>query len=162
MALASIQVLIKGKLPFLTDDDNAFIDSTKEEVFFDYFVGQLSRPETDISDETLFTIDEALFLAEMTAYEMAIRIAASFKKKDTSSSSTVPKEIEKAKADVVEVTYKIISDEQAGRLYLSSKEVMNNLLMNLCARAGRIGVMVAYCAMLEPVHYDLPTYRAFE
>lgn len=164
--LPSVQELVKQKLPFLKPTQEPKIEIVRVEMYYDYFVGQLQRLETDLNDETKLSLNEKLFLAEITAYELCNRLAIEQKSIaiDITSIAVQPaKTIKKAKADVVETEYQILSDEQANRLSISMNQILQNLLRNLCNRAYDIGLSVPCCAFLDnTTDYDTPTYIIVE
>lgn len=154
MPLESINNLVFNELPFLINDTGtvAKIESVKTKMFYDYFVIQLSKDENALANETNFSFDERLFLAEITAHTLLKRRI--LENKEGVSGETTTQPIKKAKADVVEVEY-----GEATNLQLETEKILFDLEAKICLRASRLNLVVPFC--IYPMS-EVVTYKIYE
>lgn len=134
----NILTLVRKELPYLNDAYNTDIEAEKVNQFYKYFVAQLGKAETLISDEANFSVNEKFFLSYMISHTLLNRRVV---QNVEGSSGESTQKIKKAKADVVEVEY----SEEKKSFTLDTATILSRLEKEVCHYASILGISVHFC-----------------
>lgn len=166
MALASIIVLVKQRLPFLPQGADATLDpiieSMKLEEF--YFMQKWTGiSNDDVEDESKYTGLLRFLIVRLVCYDLIARQIVQVVGGVSGSSSVAEgtKRIKRAKADVVEAEFDYAKASDGSVLSATSTDILNTICKEICSYAAALSYFnLPMC--LNQMIFDVPPFIGYE
>jgi hypothetical protein len=141
MPLPELDVMIRGRVPFLSDSQSDLdkIASKLLEAFY-FLQAGLSKTDEEVEDESTYNPLEKLLIADLVAYWL---ITENMKEKSIGTGATGGKTLKKVKAADVEAEF--MFPEKGSNVSFSSDSLLSSLKESICQKAVFLKVYVPIC-----------------
>jgi hypothetical protein len=153
--MLSVKQIVLHELPFLEDTPEVSAKIETQRVLICYEMqSKFGKEDAETEEENNYTNRQNLLIGYLTTHSMLAKKVFANVAGEAGGEPQATQAIKKAKADVVETEFYETSSKNS--LMLSTQELMDGLVLKICALARELGLTLLLCGECEP---DLPIFK---